>query len=48
MSSEELIRRLYAAFDPFKPSGDRAYVDLQTVRGDGNILEELGTDVLVI
>jgi AAA ATPase domain len=48
MNQEELLKRLYAAFDPFKPlpAGDPAYTDFEHVRGDGNILEELGTEIL--
>lgn len=48
MNQEEILKRLYAAFDPFKPlpAGDIAYTDLEQVRGDGNILEELGTEIL--
>lgn len=41
----DLLTNLYNAFDPFRPlpAGDPNYVDCRAVRGDGDILEELGT-----
>lgn len=47
MNQEELLNNLYNAFDPFQPlpAGDPAYVDCQEVRGDGDILIDLGAKV---
>ena len=41
----DLLTNLYNAFDPFRPlpAGDPTYVDCREVRGDGDILEDLGT-----
>lgn len=46
---DELIKRLYNAFDPFRPlpAGDPAYVDCRAVRGDGEILIELGREIVL-
>lgn len=46
--SEDLITNLYNAFDPFEPlaAGSLVYVDLQKVRGDANILRDLGHKIL--
>ena len=43
-----ILKGIYNAFDPFAPlqSGDPVYVDCQSVRGDGNVLVELGKEVL--
>ena len=40
----DLLKNLYNAFDPFRPlpAGDPNYVDCREVRGDGDILEDLG------
>ena len=40
----DLLKNLYNAFDPFRPlpAGDPTYVDCREVRGDGDILEDLG------
>jgi len=48
MSDEALLKRLYNAFDPLRPlpAGDPAYVNCQDVRGDGNILIDLGKTIL--
>ncbi|NET00114.1 MAG: ATP-binding protein [Sphaerospermopsis sp. SIO1G1] len=42
------LKRLYNAFDPFRPlpAGDPAYVDCTNVRGDGDILEAVGREIL--
>lgn len=42
-----VLRALYNAFDPFRPlpAGDPAYVDCREVRGDGEILVELGREI---
>ena len=47
-SDFNFLKRLYNAFDPFQPlpAGDPAYVDCEEVRGDGNILEALGNEIL--
>ena len=43
-NSDLLLDHLYNAFDPFRPlpAGDPTYVDCREVRGDGDILEDLG------
>ncbi len=42
--NSDLLKHLYNAFDPFRPlpAGDPNYVDCREVRGDGDILEDLG------
>ena len=42
------LKRLYNAFDPDRalPAGDPAYVDCTDVRGDGDILEAVGREIL--
>lgn len=47
-SNFAFLKRLYNAFDPFRPlpAGDPAYVDCTDVRGDGDILESLGREIL--
>jgi AAA ATPase domain len=42
------LKRLYNSFDPFRPlpAGDPAYVDCKEVRGDGDILLEVGREIL--
>ncbi len=44
-----LLKRIYNTFDPFRPlpAGDPAYVDCREVRGDGDILVELGREILL-
>jgi hypothetical protein len=44
LNSQELLTNLYNAFNPFEPlpAGDPKYVDCQEVRGDADILNELG------
>ena len=46
--SYDLITNLYNSFDPFQPlpAGDAAYVDLRSVRGDANILRDLGNKII--
>jgi len=41
-------RQLYNAFDPFRPleAGDKAYVECQKVRGDGDVIVQLGTPII--
>ncbi|MCV3217062.1 ATP-binding protein [Plectonema radiosum NIES-515] len=43
------LKRIYNAFDPFRPlpAGDPAYVDCTEVRGDGDILVEVGKEILL-
>ncbi|MGB6297442.1 MAG: ATP-binding protein [Rivularia sp. (in: cyanobacteria)] len=43
------MKNLYNAFDPFRPlaAGDPNYVDCREVRGDGDILEDLGNRILL-
>jgi hypothetical protein len=47
-SNFAFVKRLYNAFDPFRPlpAGDPAYVDCHEVRGDGDILEAVGREIL--
>ncbi|MDZ8184548.1 MAG: AAA family ATPase [Nostoc sp. ChiSLP02] len=42
------LKRIYNVFDPFRPlpAGDPAYVDCTEVRGDGDILVEVGREIL--
>ncbi|MBG1268662.1 AAA family ATPase [Nostoc sp. WHI] len=44
VNSTDLLANLYNAFNPFDPlpAGDPKYVDCQDVRGDADILQELG------
>lgn len=44
-----ILKSLYNAFDPFRPlpAGDPAYVDCRAVRGDEEILVELGREILL-
>ena len=43
----ELLTNIYNAFDPFQPlpAGDPTYVDCREVRGDGDILLDLGNRI---
>ncbi|MEH2286617.1 ATP-binding protein [Nostoc sp.] len=43
------LKKIYNVFDPFRPlpAGDPAYVDCQEVRGDGDILVEVGREILL-
>lgn len=43
----EILRGIYNAFDPFRPlpAKDPVYVDCRAVRGDGDILVELGNQI---
>jgi AAA ATPase domain len=42
-----MLKRIHNAFDPFEPlpAGDPVYVDCREVRGDGDILRELGREI---
>lgn len=44
-----IIRKLYNVFDPSSPlpAGDPAYVDCNDVRGEGDILIDIGKDILL-
>ncbi len=46
--SQDLLARLYGAFDPLKPlpAADPAYVDCREVRADGEILVSLGRQIV--
>jgi hypothetical protein len=48
-SDFDFLRDLYNAFDPFQPLpvGDSAYVDCNAVRGDGDILQAVGREILL-
>lgn len=48
-SDFDFLRDLYNAFDPFQPLpvGDSAYVDCNAVRGDGDILQAVGKEILL-
>ena len=43
----ELLTNIYNAFDPFRPlpAGDPTYIDCREVRGDGDILLDLGNRI---
>ncbi len=45
--SQDLLARLYRAFDPFRPlpAGDPAWVDCREVRGDSDVLIDLGRKI---
>ncbi|RUT04821.1 hypothetical protein DSM106972_043900 [Dulcicalothrix desertica PCC 7102] len=45
----QFLKRLYNAFDPFRPlpAGDPAYVNCNSVRGDGDILVGVGREILM-
>lgn len=47
MTSEQQIANIYNAFDPFRPlePGDAFYVDCHAVRGNDNIVRELGRKI---
>jgi hypothetical protein len=44
LNNPDLLTNLYNAFNPFEPlpADDTRYVDCQDVRGDADILQELG------
>lgn len=45
----QFLKRLYNAFDPFRPlpAGDPAYVNCNSVRGDGDILVGVSREILM-
>lgn len=44
----QTLKKIYNAFDPFRPlsADDPVYVDCREVRGDSNIIVELGREIL--
>jgi hypothetical protein len=48
LQDTSILKGLYNAFDPFRPlpAGDPVYVDCREVRGDGDILIELGKSII--
>jgi len=48
-TSTQVLKRIFNAFDPFRPlpAGARAYVDCREVRGDGDILFQLGREIVL-
>lgn len=49
VNSTELLTKLYNAFNPFEPlaAGDPKYVDCQEVRGEADILDEIGNRMTI-
>ncbi|NEP17323.1 MAG: AAA family ATPase [Leptolyngbya sp. SIO4C1] len=45
----QILRSIYNAFDPFRPlpAGDPAYVNCSNVRGEENILVDVGREILL-
>lgn len=43
----EILKRIYNAFDPFEPlpAGDPVYVNCSAVRGEENILVDVGRHI---
>lgn len=46
MNSRELRRSIMGAFEPSEPPSAQAYVDCQSVRGEWNVVEELGSKIV--
>ncbi|MFM7425115.1 MAG: ATP-binding protein [Elainella sp.] len=48
MSDEDLLTRISRAINPSEPiqPGDPAYVDCQAERGDANVIDDLGVEIL--
>ncbi len=46
MNSRELRRSIMSAFEPSKPPSAQAYVDCQSVRGEWDVVEELGSKIV--
>lgn len=46
-NTEKLLKDLYNAFNPSSPlqAGDPQYVDCGEVRGDDNIIQDLGLNI---
>ncbi len=45
MSEDELITEIYSAFEPFSPPPEGAYVNCESVRGQWNVVRELGKQI---
>ncbi|MGK7921115.1 MAG: ATP-binding protein, partial [Trichodesmium sp.] len=47
INQRDLLKRLFNAFKPFEPlqPGSRVYVDCREVRGDGDVIEDLATNI---
>ncbi|MEM9220732.1 MAG: ATP-binding protein [Cyanobacteria bacterium P01_F01_bin.150] len=43
--SEALLKKIYSAFHPFNPPPEGAYVDCEGVRGNWNIIREMGRKI---
>ncbi len=46
MNSRELRRSIMGVFEPSEPPSAQAYVDCQSVRGEWNVVEELGSKIV--
>jgi hypothetical protein len=46
MDSRELRRSIMSAFEPSEPPSAQAYVDCQSVRGEWDVVEELGSKIV--
>jgi hypothetical protein len=46
MNQQELRRKVMSAFEPLRPARSDTYVDCSSVRGDWNILVELGSKIV--
>ena len=46
-NQRDLLKRLFDAFKPFEPlqPGSPVYVDCREVRGDGDIITDLATNI---
>ena len=44
----QILKRIYNAFDPFRPlpAGNPTYVDCREVRGDGDVLVKIGREII--
>jgi AAA ATPase domain len=46
MNQQELRRKIMSAFEPFEPARPETYVNCQSVRGDWDVLVELGSKIV--
>ena len=46
MSEDELISKIYSAFEPFNPPPEGTYVNCDSVRGRWNVRRELGNQIV--
>jgi hypothetical protein len=46
MNQQELRKKIWSAFGPFEPARPETYVDCQSVRGDWDVLVELGSTIV--